>query len=133
MVLIVVLIVSILTLPPERTTPDRALAGPVHAGARSGVVRSVPPLPAWRQCHRCTHLSLPPKISLNPGPFPANLRPRLGFRIPAGASWLLSPGFCRHNETNASLQRTAPRANRPDRHARRVGSLAARPGWSDLY
>ena len=28
------------TLPPERTTPDRALRQSVHDGARSGVVRS---------------------------------------------------------------------------------------------
>jgi hypothetical protein len=41
--------VTIWILPPERTTPDRALDGSVRAGARSGVVRSVPPFPSWWQ------------------------------------------------------------------------------------
>src|ERR1043165_10229095 len=38
-----------MTLPPEPRT-RAGLERPVNAGARSGVVRSVPPLLAWWQC-----------------------------------------------------------------------------------
>src|ERR1043166_2370316 len=40
----------ILTLPPERATPDRAPVWTSRSSARSGAVRSVPPLLAWWQC-----------------------------------------------------------------------------------
>src|ERR1035441_2959261 len=70
--------------------------------------------------------ALPVKIVFEIAPFPGNIR--LHFRTRVAGYRILSPVSCvlLKHETNASLQRTATGAHRPNRDPRRLGPLMPR-------